>query len=176
MPSLDAGVVGRHQRHVAVDAVLGLGRVVERAGAEAGDAARLPVVVLVEAADPAVVVDRLVEVDLVAGGAERRRVTPRKKGLMKVRRCGSGSIRTRKSWRPSSSAVVAGRQVVEGGDGDLVVAVAHGAADRGDHVAGGAGDAGLGLRGVDDLLDRRVHHARTGGAPGRGSRRTTSTT
>ncbi len=67
-----------------------LRRVVERARALARDAARLPVVVVVEAAEPAVGVDRHVEVHLVAGGAELGGLS-RMNGFMKVSRCGSGS-------------------------------------------------------------------------------------
>ena len=67
---LVAEVVRGDLRHVAVDAALRLGRVVERARAHARDAAGLPVVVVVEAADPPVAVHRHVEVDLVARRAE----------------------------------------------------------------------------------------------------------
>jgi hypothetical protein len=51
-----------------------MGRIVKRASAESGDAAGLPVVVVVEAAHPTVVIHRHVEVNLVAGGAEIRRI------------------------------------------------------------------------------------------------------
>ena len=49
-------------------------RIVERARALARRGRRLPVVVFVEAAEPAVVVDRFIEMDFVAGGAEFRRL------------------------------------------------------------------------------------------------------
>ena len=84
-----AGILRGDQRHVAVGAGLRLGRIVERARALARDAARLPVVVVVEAAEPAVVVHRHVEVHLVAGRAELRRCS-RMNGFMNVLRCGSG--------------------------------------------------------------------------------------
>ena len=51
-----------------------LSRVVERARALAGNAAGLPVVVIVEAAHPAVVVHRHIQVHLVARRAELRRL------------------------------------------------------------------------------------------------------
>ena len=63
-------ILPRDRRHVAVGAGLRRFRVVEGTGALSRDPARLPVVVAVEAAQPAVVVHRAVEVHLVAGGAE----------------------------------------------------------------------------------------------------------
>src|SRR5258708_13122181 len=59
---------------MAIGAVLRLLRIVERSRALAGDAAGLPVVVVVEAALPAVAVHRNVEMDFVAGGAELGRI------------------------------------------------------------------------------------------------------
>src|SRR5260370_969386 len=68
------GVLRVDQRHVTAAAGLRLLRVVEGARPLARDAARLPGVVVVEAAEPAVVVDRHVEMHLVAAGAELRAV------------------------------------------------------------------------------------------------------
>src|SRR5579883_2977481 len=64
-----AGIARIAQRHVAIGAVGGFRRVVEGSRALAGNAARLPVVVLVEAAQPAVMIHGLIEVHFVAGGA-----------------------------------------------------------------------------------------------------------
>ena len=69
-----AGIVRKHHRHVAIGAIHGAFRIIESARALAGNAASLPVVVFVEAANPAVAVHRDVEVDFVAGGAEFRGV------------------------------------------------------------------------------------------------------
>ena len=60
------------QRHVAVRALSRPGRLMERPRALAGNAAGLPVVVIVETANPAVVVQRHIQVHLVAGRAEIR--------------------------------------------------------------------------------------------------------
>src|SRR5262245_65219289 len=65
-----AHVCGLDQRHVTVGALRGLLRIVERTSTLAGDATRLPIVVLVEAADPAVMIYWNVEVHLVARRAE----------------------------------------------------------------------------------------------------------
>ena len=55
---------------MAIGALLRLGRVVERSRALPGNSAGLPVVVFVEAAEPAVVVHRHIEMHFVARGAE----------------------------------------------------------------------------------------------------------
>src|SRR5271169_5343600 len=60
--------------HVTILATLRLGWVIERARAKAGDSAGLPVVVLVEASEPAVIVHRNIEVHLVTRRAEFRRL------------------------------------------------------------------------------------------------------
>ena len=67
-----AKVLRPDQLHVAIRAVLRLGRIVKRARPLAGDAAGLPVVIIVETPQPAVVVDGNVQMHLVAGGAESR--------------------------------------------------------------------------------------------------------
>ena len=69
-------VVGVFERHVAIRALLRLGRIVKRTRPLAGDAAGLPVVILVESAKPAIVIDRHVEMHFVAGRAELRRLLP----------------------------------------------------------------------------------------------------
>ena len=65
-------ILGRHQGHVAVHAGLRFWRIVKRPRSEARHPARLPVVVIVEAANPAIVVDGDVQVDLVASRTEFR--------------------------------------------------------------------------------------------------------
>ena len=64
------------QRHVAIGALRGLGRVIEGARALSGNAAGLPIVVFVESANPAIVVDGRVEMDFVATGTELSRLIP----------------------------------------------------------------------------------------------------
>ncbi len=81
--AVDVALIARtSQRHVAIGALRGLGGIVERARALSGDAAGLPVVVIVEAANPAIVIDRHIEMDLVAAGAELRRLVSHE-GLQK---------------------------------------------------------------------------------------------
>ena len=62
------------QRHVAIGALLRLRRIVKRPRALSRNAAGLPVVVLVEAANPAIVIHRHIEMHLVARRAELRRL------------------------------------------------------------------------------------------------------
>ncbi len=69
-----AHVLRRLQRHVAIGALRRLGGIVERARALSRNAAGLPVVVFVEAANPAVVIHRNIEMDFVARRAEFRRL------------------------------------------------------------------------------------------------------
>ena len=70
------GIVRRRERHVAVDAGGTLRRVVERSCALARHAAGLPRVVVVEAAEPPVVVHRHIEMHLVTRRAELGRILP----------------------------------------------------------------------------------------------------
>src|SRR5580693_1398409 len=60
--------------HMAIGTLLGLWRIVKGTCTLAGDAAGLPVVVLVEAAEPAVVVHRHVEVNFMTRRAKFRRL------------------------------------------------------------------------------------------------------
>src|SRR5262249_20981982 len=67
--------IGRgNERHVTGDAGGRLLRVVEGAGPLAGGGAGLPIVVIIEAPEPAVVIHRHVQVHLVTGGAELGRL------------------------------------------------------------------------------------------------------
>src|SRR3982751_5743203 len=79
-PSVDiTWIVRINQRHVAIHAVARLLGVVEGARALPRDAARLPVVVFVEAAEPAVLVYRNIQMHFVTARAELR--TRAHKGL-----------------------------------------------------------------------------------------------
>ncbi len=60
--------------HVAIGALLRLWRIIKRPRALSGNSAGLPVVVFVEAAEPAIIVDRNIEMNFVASGAELRRL------------------------------------------------------------------------------------------------------
>src|SRR5690348_12618 len=75
-------ILGWRHRHVAVGAVHGALRIIKGARALAGDAAGLPVIVLVEAANPAVTVHGNVEMHLMAGRAKLRGLRAHK-GLQK---------------------------------------------------------------------------------------------
>ena len=64
------------ERHVAIRALGGLGRVIERPRALSGDTAGLPVIVFVEAANPAIVIYRYIKMDFVTTGTELGRLVP----------------------------------------------------------------------------------------------------
>ncbi len=67
-------VVRRLQRHMAIGALLRFRRIVERPRTLAGDSACLPVVVLIEAANPSVMIHWRIEMNFMAGGTELRRL------------------------------------------------------------------------------------------------------
>ena len=120
-----AGIVAVHERHVAIGALHGLGRIVKRARPLSRHAAGLPRVVVIETSKPPVIVDRLVQVDLVAGRAKLRGVLP-----MEVLDK-SSAVRFRvnlheKVVQPSQDRVVTGGEIVQGRVSDQKAAVAHG--------------------------------------------------
>src|SRR5437016_8983927 len=63
---------------MAIRAIARRLRIVKGTRALAGNSAGLPVVVLIEAANPAVMVDRHIQVDFVAGGTKFRRLQAHK--------------------------------------------------------------------------------------------------
>src|SRR5579863_3925395 len=63
-------IVRGHQRHMAVRACRGLGGVVKRSRTLPRHAAGLPIVVVVESTEPAIVVYGNIQMDFVAGRAE----------------------------------------------------------------------------------------------------------
>ncbi len=75
LAALIASFLRRFERHVAIRTRLAFGRIVERARALAKSRS-LPVIVIVKAAEPAIVVDRNVEVNFVARRAELGRLLP----------------------------------------------------------------------------------------------------
>ena len=143
------------QRHVAIRAGRRLRRIVKRSRALSRHAARLPVVVIVEAAHPAVAVDRDVQVNLVAGGAILRRLFPHE-GLHE-----GGLVRFRiqigeEVVHGADVLILAGGQLVERRIFDGEIAVPHAAAHVDDGVARHAAEAGLRLRRIDLFLDGTV--------------------
>ena len=64
-----AGIVRIDERHVAIGTVAGFLRVIKGARALAGDTAGLPIVVIIEAAEPAVIVYWNVQVHFMTGRA-----------------------------------------------------------------------------------------------------------
>src|SRR5215469_15780887 len=63
-------ILRRLKRHVAICALLWLWRIVKRPCTLSRNAARLPVVVLVESTQPAVAVNGHIQMHFVTGGAE----------------------------------------------------------------------------------------------------------
>ncbi len=148
-----AGIVRSNQRHVAIETVGALWWVIKRARALPGNAAGLPIIVIIETPEPAVVIDRHVEVHLVAGGAKLGGIHAHEglheRALMRNRiEIGEKVIER------ANVLVVAGGDFVQRWILDGEAAVAHGAVHVHDGVAGRASEAGVGFGSVDLGLDR----------------------
>ena len=145
-------VGGRHQRHVAAAAVgLGLLRIVEAGHAVAGNAAQQKRIVVVLAAQPAIAVHRLRQVDFVAAAAE---------GGGLVQRLQERAFVQRRLGFDQGTVDPAQRRMVRVGEGiagrnpnQIVRIAAH--AHRFDGVARHAADAGLG-GGIAYIVEVRV--------------------
>ena len=148
-------VVGVDERHVAVGAFLRGRRIVERSRALSRDAGRLPVVVLVEAANPAIAVDRDVEVHLVARRTEFS-------GLLAMEWLQEGvAVRRRIEIQqaivqPAQRRALARRQIVQRRVLDDEIALAHRAPHVNDGVARRAREPRLRFGRRNLLPDRPV--------------------
>ena len=143
---------GLLQGHVAVLAEPPVPRQVEGARGVEGDAAVVPVVVLVLAAQPAVAVEAGVEADFVAGGAELGGLEEGLEHLGLVHR--GPRLQGRVVEQPQDPVLGVGEQVgVLLVVGDVVVGVARHPVDVVDGVAGEAGEPRLRLgRSAVDLI------------------------
>ncbi len=151
-------IVGADQRHVAVGAILRTLRVVEGPRPLPRHAAPLPGVVLVEAAEPAVVVHRHVEMHLVTGGAELGAALPVER--LQHRLLVRPRIETRHVVVQHVQHRAAARdQAVHLRVLQDVPPLSHGVLHRHDRVAHEAADPRLGLGRVDLPDDRGVHPA-----------------
>ncbi len=158
-PSVPRGGIPRgDERHVAVRASLRRRRIVKRSRAFAGHARTLPVVVLVEAAQPPVRVHRLVQVHLVARRAELRRLLAverlQERLAMRPRR----QVGERVVQRPEHRVVARGK-VVERRIFNLEAALSHRPVHARDRVARRARQAGLRLGRRDLLADGSIEAA-----------------
>ena len=151
-------VLAGDRRHVAVGARPGGLRVVKRARAVSRNPARLPVVVAVETPEPAVIVDGLVEMHLVAGGAKRRAVA----GVERFQEglaMGFGIEMDYQVVERPDQRVLGSGEVVHLGVFDDEAGVPHGVLHPGDRVAGNAAESGARGGAVHDLGDRPIHLA-----------------
>ena len=149
-------VLAGDRRHVAVRTGPGLVGVVERAGALSRYAARLPVVVAVETPQPAVVVDRLVEVHLVAGRAEGRAVAGVER-LQERLAVGFGVQVDDQVVKRPEQRILRGGEVVHLRVLDDEPGVPHRVLHAGDRVAGNAAESRARGGTVHDLGERPVH-------------------
>ena len=147
-----------NQRHVAIRAPSGFRRVVERPRSLTGNAACLPGVIVVESAEPAIVVNRFVEMNLVAAGTKFGRVLAMElaqEGLaVRLRVDPHEEVVHRLKDRVFAGGKLMQRRVL-----DHEASVPRRIFDPGDGVTRGAGESRLSLRSVDPLFDRTVEEA-----------------
>ena len=148
-------ILGVDERHVTTAARLRFRRIIKGACPISRGRRRLPVVVLVESAEPAIVIDGAIEVHFVARRAELGRLfgVERLEERIAVRR---GRHVHQDIVRPLCPAILAGGEVVQRRVFDREIALAHRAADVHDRVAGRARQTRLRLRRRDLLLDRPI--------------------
>ena len=121
-------VVGGYQRHMTIGALLRFCRIVKRARPLARNPRRLPVVVFIKAAEPAVAVYGNVQMDFVTARTELRRLV----GVEALQESLAMRLRINVQQvivRPSQELVFAYNQVVQGGIFDSEVALTHRALD-----------------------------------------------
>ena len=148
----------RDRRHVTIGAVHGRLWIVEGARSLAGDAAGLPIVIFIEAANPPVAIHRDIEVDFVAGRTELRSIRAHER-LQE-----SAAMRFRieandKIVQLADEKIFAGGEFMELRIFQEEIALAHGALHFHDAVAHQAAKAGARFRAVNDLLDGRIEEA-----------------
>ena len=154
-----ASVVRRGERHVAIRALRRLGGIIERSRTLAGNAAGLPIVVLIEAAYPTIVVHRHIQVHLVAGGAELRSLISHER-LQKNAAMRLGIQIGEQIVDGTHHGVLAGGNLMELRILQIEVSLSHRALHAGDGVAHHAAKSCLRLRRMHNLLDGRIHLAR----------------
>ncbi len=148
-----ARILRRHERHVAIGAGLRFLRIVEAACTVTRNPRRLPVVVVVEPAQPAVIVHRLVEMHLVAGRAELGSILPHERLQKRL------LVRTRLQERQEiihlpDHRILARREIVQRRILNRESAIAHRTIDVHDGVARHASQPILRLGSIDLIFDR----------------------
>ena len=103
-------------------------------------------------------IDRHVEMNLVAGGAELRRL------LLHERLEKHAAVRLRiqldqEVMQRANHRILAGREFMQLGILEIEIGLAHRAFHVGDGVAHHAAESGLGFGRVHELFDRRIHFA-----------------
>ena len=135
-----------------------LRRIIKRARALPADAAGLPVVVIVEAARPTVVVHGHIEMDFVAGGAELSCLRAHER-LEEYAAVGLGIQFGEVIVNAPDDGILAGGKFVQCGIFELEIGLAHRAFHLCDRVAHHAAEAGLSGRRVFDFADGAIEHA-----------------
>ena len=157
-PVYIAGIFRRLKRHVAIGTLRGFGRIVKRACALPGHAAGLPIVVFVEAPNPAIMVYRHIQMNLVACGTKLRSLVTheglQEDAAMRLRIQVDQKIVQRAHNRILARGHFVQRRILQ-----VEIALTHGALHLGNGVAHHATQSGLGFRTVHELLDGCIHLA-----------------
>ena len=143
---------------MAIGAHHGVGRVIKGARPLAGNAAGLPIVVLIEAANPAIVIYGHIQMDFMACRAELRRLIAHER-FEKYAAVWFGIQIDQKIVQRAHHGILARCHLVKSRILEVKVPLAHGALHLRDGVAHHAAQASLRFGPVNDLLDRRIHQA-----------------
>ena len=153
-----ASVVRRHLGHVAVRAIHGRLRIVERARALSRNSAGLPVIVFIEAANPAIAIHRDIQVHLVTGRTELRRVRAHER-LEKRTAVRLGVQANQEVVERTDHRIFASRQFMKLRVLQEKITLAHSAFHLHDAVAHQASETRAGFRTAHNLFDRRIEQA-----------------
>src|SRR5438552_1960245 len=146
------------QRHVAIRALRRFRRIIERPRTLSRNAAGLPIVVLVEAANPAVMIHRHIQMHLVATRTELRRLIThewlQENSAVRLRiQLDEKIVQRSRDW------IFRCCQFVQFWIFEVKITLAHRALHLGNRVTHHAAESRLRLRAMHDLLDRCVHQS-----------------
>jgi hypothetical protein len=148
-------VLGRNQGHMAISTFHWLLRIIERTRPLPGNAAGLPVVIVVESPNPPVAVHGNIQMDLVAGGAQFRSVFSMKR-LQENLPMRLGSHLDEKIMDPLQELVITGGKVMQGRIFNDKCAIPHAVPDLDYGMTRCASQPGLSLGSMKLLFDGNI--------------------
>ena len=149
-------IIRTHQRHVAISALRRLRGIIKRPCPLPRDSASLPVVIFIEAAEPAVVIHRHIQMHLVAARTKFCRLSPHER-LQKHSPMRLRIQLDQKIVQLARHRILYRGQLMQPGIFQIKVPLPHRALHVRDGVAHHAPQSRLRLGTVHDLLDRGIH-------------------